>query len=127
AVSSGQIARQEPEGVPSLQPLPPDPPPAAPIAVAWIHNQPAQHYTLQIAVAPNEALVRELLAQNPLEGDNAIVALHAARGKTQYALIWGDFANHADAKTARDALPKALRRQQPWIRTFAEVHKQMVQ
>ncbi|MEK6750377.1 MAG: AAA family ATPase [Pseudomonadota bacterium] len=129
AVSSGQIARQIPV-VPSLIALDKTPAPLTPAVEhsdkAWVLHQPPEHYTLQLASEPAEEQIRALLKKFSLDGESAVVSLRVANGKTQYALLWGSFADRTQAISARNALPKQLRRRQPWMRTFADVHRQLV-
>ena len=91
---------------------------------AWILKQNPDHYTLQLVAGNNINTLRSFIRQHSLNEPLAIY--HTIRkGKTWFGLIQYRYPNKQAALDARDQLPAALRRQNPWIRQFSALQKDL--
>ncbi len=93
----------------------------------WIQAQNPQHVTIQLVVYSNEQTIRQFIADHRL-GAQSVAYFRVRRGQNhQYKLIYGTFASVKQAKAARESLPEAVKKLQPWIRPFAAVHAELEQ
>jgi len=91
---------------------------------AWILEQNPNHYTLQLVAGNNINTLRSFIRQHPLNEPLAIY--HTIRkGKTWFGLIQYSYPSKQAALDARGQLPDALRRQNPWIRQFSALQKDL--
>ena len=74
--------------------------------------------------ASTEEAVRNHLQGYNINGDVALLVTKRA-GKPWYVVFWGDFSDRAAADKAVAGLPAPLRRVEPWVRSFADVHREM--
>ncbi len=90
----------------------------------WILQQNPDHYTLQMVAGNRINTLRSFIRQHPLDEPFAIY--HTIRkGKTWFGLIYHSYPNKRAALDARHQLPTALRRQNPWIRSFSTLQKDL--
>lgn len=116
----------EPETVPSeAPPADAEPTPAAEPASAapatgaqdWLASRPADHYTLQVIAATDEAAVRRFVARHGLE-ERAVVVETRRQGGPWYVALLGDFPSRDAASSALAGLPQPVRSNGPWARSF---------
>lgn len=96
--------------------------PAAPAdgAQDWLASRPADHYTLQVIAATDEAAVRRFVARHGLE-ERAVVVETRRQGSPWYVALLGDFPSRDAASSAVAGLPQPVRSNGPWARSFASL------
>lgn len=106
----------------------PKPPPAAgnlpAHREAWLRQQNPAHYTLQLVAGEHRETIEKFLSKHKLSGQLAFYQT-TRNGKPWYGLVSGVYADKQQAIDARSRLPEPLRKTQPWIRPFADVHKDL--
>ncbi len=91
---------------------------------AWILKQNPKHYTLQLVAGNNIDTLRSFIRQHPL--DEPLAIYHTTRkGKIWFGLIQHSYPNKQAALDARSQLPATLRQQDPWIRQFSTLQKDL--
>ncbi|MDH3566153.1 MAG: SPOR domain-containing protein [Desulfobacteraceae bacterium] len=88
--------------------------------VGWIRDRNPKHFTLQLAAMSGEQAVKEFIKQQSQAGSFAYYR-KKQKGRNFYVVIYGSFANRADAEKAA-ARFAPLR---PWIRDFGSIQKIM--
>jgi TPR repeat protein len=88
-----------------------------------LQQLPPDDYLLQIIATPNrEALDRYIKAnKSALQQQQLLVAAIRRDDKDWHVLFFGPFSDKESARQARDALPEALGKDNPWIRTVSSV------
>jgi len=129
------LAAPEPE--PDADPAPAaeaaaveEPAPAAPDSAvqpqarnaAWILQQPASAYTLQLVSFSTAERAAEYLADQTDPGSFARFRLQRD-GRMLHVVLYGRFESRAQAVAASAALPESVGRVEPWIRTFGQVQQ----
>ncbi len=89
---------------------------------AWILNQPAHHYTIQILAAGTETQARDYIQQQDL-ASRVAYAESAAPGAPLFRIFYGSYETRELAEKALAALPRPITANSPWVRRFADVHK----
>lgn len=87
---------------------------------AWLLTIDPNAAALQLMLHSEETRIQALIDNNNLH-TQAAYYVKQVDGKPLYCLILGPFDDMAAADTARQRLPEALRAQQPWRRTFANI------
>ena len=87
---------------------------------AWLLTVDPNAAALQLMLHSEETRIQALIDNNNLHAQAAYY-VKQVDGKPLYCLILGPFDDMAAADTARQRLPEALRAQQPWRRTFANI------
>jgi len=91
---------------------------------AWILKQNPEHYTLQMVAGNNINTLRSFIRQYPL--DEPLAVYHTTRkGKVWFGLIQHSYPNKQAALEARRQLPAVLRQQNPWLRQFSALQKDL--
>ncbi len=91
---------------------------------AWILKQNPEHYTLQLVAGNNINTLRSFIRQHPL--DEPLAIYHTTRkGKAWFGLIRHSYPDKQTALEARRQLPAALRQQNPWVRPFSALQKDL--
>lgn len=81
----------------------------------------SQGYTLQIMGVRRPELLDTFMAENKLT--DAVYYRTQLNKQDWYVLVYGHFSSAEDAKAALAALPEAVRKQQPWVRSFDGVRQ----
>jgi DamX protein len=81
------------------------------------------HYVVQIIGLSDEKAVKQFASQNGLKKARYYRALR--NGKTMYFLVQPEYADHAAADKARDALPEAVRKQKPWVKQVKLIQQEI--
>lgn len=89
-------------------------------STAWLQQQSAEHYTIQLAASVEKRLIDAYMKDIQLTGQLAQI-MSRRDGQTWHAIIYGSFASLKDAGRALNALPEKLRPWQPWIRSFSSI------
>lgn len=113
----------------------PAPAPTAPAAsspaaglqdAAWLREQPAAHYTIQILGLSDLQALRRFGQEQRL--DMELAWFRTVRNDQDwFVLVAGRFPDADSARAAIEGLPENLRRNQPWIRSFGSVRDAMEQ
>ncbi len=91
-----------------------------PQTAQWIAAQPGNRLTLQLFATSNSEQRAKFLRQQ--DHAERFATFESRRdGTIWYTVIYGTYANRADADAAAAALPASVARVKPWIRTFASV------
>lgn len=127
AESSGTEAARAPQAEAE-----PDAPQPAPVpdsgfapqvrSAAWILQQPASAYTLQLASFSTAERAAEYLADQANPEDFARFRLQRD-GRILHVVLYGRFDSRPEAVAASAALPQSVGRVEPWIRTFGQVQE----
>ena len=86
----------------------------------WVRAQPGSSYTVQLLGGPDRRAIDRFASDHSVDGDLAVYRSHR-NGADWYSVVLGSFQDRASAEQAKDALPPALRRAGPWVRTFGEI------
>ncbi|MBI3772522.1 MAG: outer membrane protein assembly factor BamD [Gammaproteobacteria bacterium] len=89
---------------------------------AWLLRQRGDFYTLQIAGTSQARWVRNFVNQHDIGQDVAYYRKHQAKGEW-YSVLYGLYANLADARAARRDILNQLGTQDAWIRPLRDVQK----
>lgn len=92
----------------------------------WIRAQNPEHYTLQLVAGNNLKTLRSFISQHTLAEPLAIYRT-TRKGKPWFGLIQQSYPSKQAAITARKQLPAPLRKQQPWVRKFTDLQKDLQQ
>ncbi|OOG22719.1 sporulation protein [Thioalkalivibrio denitrificans] len=133
-------AEPEPDPVPVEPEEPPpvaeaEPPPAAPEPpevtgelrdASWLQAQPRDHYTVQIMGLSDLQALRRYGREQGI--DRELAWFRTTRnGEAWYVLVAGNYPDAEAARASIAELPEAVRRNQPWVRTFGSVQEAMAQ
>jgi DamX protein len=90
----------------------------------WLQDRAADRFTIQIIAGGDLEALRRYADRLSLDTE---IAWFRTRRNDQdwYALVAGDYPDLAGARAAVSGLPAAVRRNQPWIRTFGAVQETM--
>ncbi len=94
-------------------------------SAAWIWSQDPSHYTLQLLGGQTEAGIRRFIQQHKLSG-KAVYYRTTRNQRPWFVLIYHSYADRAAARAAISSLPPALRKTQPWARSFASIHAEIL-
>ena len=89
---------------------------------AWILNQPAKRYTLQLLSSKEEHVIKAYLSKPDIPEPTAYYKANVL-GEDWYSVVYGVFPSFEAAQHHMGLLSPGLRRYKPWIRTFADVHR----
>jgi DamX protein len=124
--------RPEPaDPAPATEPpgeAPPAPPRAQETAdlhdAIWIREQPAGYYTIQVLGLSDLQALRRYGREQGL--DMELAWFRTLRdGQDWYVLVAGRYPDAEAARAAIAGLPEAVRRHQPWVRSFGSVQEAM--
>lgn len=91
---------------------------------ATLNAKSSSHFTVQLMGASNLAAVESFVSTHNLAG-KVWVYQTQFRGNPWYVVIDGDHGSLAKARSAIQALPPALLKEQPWPKSFAQVKKEL--
>ncbi len=91
---------------------------------AWILKQNPEHYTLQMVAGNDINTLRSFIRQYPLDEPLAIYST-TRKSKAWFGLIQHSYPNKQAALDARRQLPAVLRQQNPWLRQFSALQKDL--
>ncbi len=83
----------------------------------------AKHYVVQIIALSDEKSIKQFESQYGLKKARYYRATR--NGRTMYFLVLPEYADHAAAEKARDALPEAVRKQKPWIKQLGVIQQEI--
>lgn len=90
----------------------------------WIQAQNPGHYTLQL-VAGNDIKTLRAFIQRHSPGEPLAVYQSTRNNRPWFGLIHGIFSDKQQAIDARARLPKALRQQNPWVRSLGPLQQEL--
>lgn len=104
---------------------------APPVAVSavtgsdtWVASLDPARFTLQLASYTTHANAQRFASSFP--AGSAVGIYGASKGGTRwYAVVYGEYASHAQASAAIEALPERVRKMKPWVRKVALIHLEM--
>ena len=85
----------------------------------WLMAQPGKHYTMQLMALVDKDKVLRFVKNNNIADQSATYPI-TRRGKILTVLVYGSYANRAEASEAAKALPKSWGVSQPWVRSFTD-------
>ncbi len=91
---------------------------------SWIRAQDPQRLTVQLIGGSDRQAITGYMADNAL-GEQATYYVSERAGAPWYVVIYGSYGDLAEARSALTRLPPDLRQASPWIRSFAEIQKQL--
>jgi hypothetical protein len=87
---------------------------------SWLNDQPAQHYTIQLAASLETGRIDDYIKQLALTKNFAhIVSLRD--GQEWHGIVYGSYPSMGEARDAMEALPEHWQSWQPWIRAFGTI------
>ena len=84
---------------------------------AWVNEQPAGHYTLQLMALNEEATARQFIEMQHVQDKAAYFPVHRD-GKILYVVVYGVYPDHGAAARAAKQLPAKWGTPNPWVRSF---------
>ncbi len=91
---------------------------------AWVRQQAADDYTLQLISLTDEKGVRDYLRDHDLDDHGGYITV-TVKDVRRYNAIYGHYATYDEAEAAIDGLPEKIRQGRPWIRNFGILHEIM--
>ncbi len=88
----------------------------------YLLKVPKTEYTLQLIGVSHKKEINQFIKRMQL-GHQAKYFKTKHQNKDWYVIVYGRYKSVDAARIARNKLPKQLRQQQPWVRSFASVHK----
>lgn len=85
-----------------------------PVSPHWLTLIPPDHYTIQLVLSSSIDRIQQFIEKHALQGSARYYAT-LREGELVHTVILGDYANHDEAFSARDALPESLRKTNPFI------------
>jgi DamX protein len=93
---------------------------------AWIRQQPANSYVLQIISAQYKSNLRNLLSDQPgIQSQLSGYVKYTPSGKPRYLLLYGSYPDRKSAVAAINELPDKLQSIPPWPRKIADVMNEL--
>jgi len=94
---------------------------------AWLLEQSAKHYTIQIVGVYGENALSNFIGRYRNHLDlNSISYLHTThKGRNWYTLLQGSYATAAAAEAAKEAMSVSLQRNSPYVRKFARIQERV--
>jgi DamX protein len=93
----------------------------APHREDWLLNQPATLYSLQLLGSRNEKAVLKFIEEYRLELSDTAYYKGSFKETEWFVLLYGLYPSREAAISARDTLPKPLRKSKPWPRSLESV------
>ena len=87
--------------------------------IAWLKQQPADYFTLQLLASRQIENLRTFIKQHRLDGQTVIFESRDS-GKPWYAVAYGSYPSRQAAEQAGGELPAGIN---PWIRQFASIQQ----
>ena len=86
----------------------------------WLTLIPPDHYTIQLVLSSSIDRIRQFIEKHALQ---SLARYYATlrEGELVHILILGDYADHDEASSARDALPDGLRKKNPLIQRIKDL------
>jgi septal ring-binding cell division protein DamX len=91
--------------------------------IAWVKQQAANHYTIQLARSKDIEWILKLAAAHELDRPLIQFVSKDDKGDEWYNLIYGSFDSYQSGEAARKVLPAELQKWSPWLRRFSDVRK----
>ena len=92
--------------------------------VNWINKQNPNHFTLQLIGGSHKAAAEKFIKEHNIKND-AYIFSTTRNGTPWFVVIYKSYSQRTRAQAASDSLPKSLKKMKPWIRTFAQIKKDM--
>ncbi len=89
---------------------------------AWVLNQSAKSYTLQLLSSKEEHIINDYLTNPTIPEPTAYYKANVL-GEDWYSVVYGVFPTFEAAQQNMRLLPPGLLRYKPWVRTFADVQR----
>jgi TPR repeat protein len=86
----------------------------------WLTRIPPDHYTIQLVLSSSIDRIRQFVEKHALQGSARDYAT-LREGELVHILILGDYADHDEAASARDALPEGLTKKNPFIQKIGNL------
>ena len=93
---------------------------AAPAHEKWLAERPADHYTIQLIAGYKERTLKRFMEQHDV-GAKAHAVEMQRQGRTWHVLVTGDYPSRGAARNALNRLPRELRDNGIWVRSFASL------
>ena len=118
-------AKPEPKAAPEPESKPAPKPKLSP-QMEWLMAQPDDHFTMQLMALVDKGDVLAFVDRHHI-GDQSATFTITRRGKLLTVLVYGSYPDWAAADKAARALPKSWGTGEPWVRSFADVHRQVAE
>lgn len=93
---------------------------AAPFSAPWLRRQDGSQFTIQLVGGTSRQRLEEFAQRHQLAERGGVVETRLD-GQRWYVVLFGLYADFAQARDALGALPTELRSQRPWIRPLRDV------
>ena len=93
---------------------------ASPAHEDWLAERPGDHYTIQLIAGYKERTLKRFMEQYQV-GGKAHVVQAQRQGRTWHVLVTGDYPTREAARNALNRLPRELRDNGIWVRSFASL------
>ncbi len=90
----------------------------------WMMHNSSKHYSLQIMGSHDLKAIENFIAQNHLQGKARYYSADL-QGQKWYMLVYGDYGSAKQAFNASKKLPQDLRSHHPWIKSYADIQKEI--
>lgn len=126
----GTVAAPPPQAAPPREVTRPQPytgtvqeKPTLPHREAWLLEQPASSYSLQLLGSRSEKSVARFIERHRLDLEQTAYYRATYKGADWYVLLYGRYPDRQAALDARAGLPEQVRRAKPWPRDMKAVHR----
>ncbi|MCO6440041.1 MAG: SPOR domain-containing protein [Nitrococcus mobilis] len=113
--------RQEAENPTNVAMRSPAPTVASKLREDWLAGRAGDHYTIQLIAGHQKQTLERFLEQHPLVEGKTHVVQARRQGRAWHVLITGDYPSREAARNALRRLPRALRDNGSWVRSFASL------
>ncbi len=87
----------------------------------WVADRANNHYTIQLIAGHQKQTLKRFLEQHPLVEGKAHAVQARRQGRAWHVLITGDYPSREAARNALRRLPRGLRDNGSWVRSFASL------
>ena len=92
---------------------------------SWLSEHSQDSYSLQLFSHSDKKAAETF--QTSLDLADSYVYPAEIEGEKRYRVLWGAFKTRAEAKQAIESLPPNILAQEPWIRQFSAISKEVSQ
>lgn len=90
-------------------------------AASWVMAQPDGHYAAQVLGSYSEGTAKRFAQKLSGSGEQVVYIRSLYKGKAWFVVLYGQFQNKAVAQQKMALAPVEVKKQKPWLRSFAGI------